>query len=372
MKKFVTTTLCAFIALASFAQVYQFTDVKVNKATPVKNQASTGTCWCFAATSFIESELIRMGKGEYDLSEMFTVRHNYDERINDNFLRRGKGNIGPGSISHMALKRIQEFGIVPEEVYTGINYDSPKHNHGELGKYLKAIVGASVELKKRSPEYYELQESLFDIYLGKLPEKFTFQGKEYTPITFRDFLGLDMSDYVEITSLSHHPFYQRVPLEIPDNWDHETLYNLPLDEFMSVIDNAINNGYTVAWDGDCSEKGYVFAMGISIVPQDTKLTRDEIMKATEIIPELEVNQANRQEMFESFTTTDDHLEHIIGITKDQKGTKYYITKNSWGTERNPMKGYHNMSENYVKGKTISIVVHKNALPKDIKKKLGIK
>lgn len=351
---------------------YQFTEVVRIPVTSVKNQNASGTCWCFATTSFLEAELLREGKGEYDLSEMFTVRYNYYERLNDNYLRRGKGNIGEGSIAHMALKVIDKYGIVPQSAYLGINYDSPLPDHRELGTYIAAIAGASVELRQRSPEYFELQDALFDIYMGKIPENFEYEGKEYTPISFRDMLGIDIDDYVEITSFSHHPFYQEVPLEIPDNWDHELLYNLPLDDMMAVIDNALNNGYTVCWDGDVSEQGYVFMpTGVAVLPADPRTDMQAIAASSSIIEEVEyVDQAMRQAGFESFTTTDDHLEHITGIATDPAGTRYYITKNSWG-ERGPFGGYHYMSEKYVRAKTVSILVHKDAIPSDIKAKMGL-
>lgn len=351
---------------------YQFTEVVRIPVTPVKDQNATGTCWCFASTSFIEAELMRMGKGEYDLSELFTVRHNYYERMDDNYLRRGKGNIGEGSIAHMTLNIIDKYGIVPQSAYSGINYDSPLPNHRELGTYLRAIAEGSVKLKARSPEYWELQDALFDIYMGKLPETFVYEGKEYTPITFRDMLGINTDDYIEITSFSHHPFYQEVPLEIPDNWDHALLYNLPLDEMMEVIDNALNNGYTVCWDGDVSEKGYVYSpLGVAILPADATLDRQAIAATDTLIAEVEnVDQALRQKYYESFTTTDDHLEHLTGIATDPAGTKYYITKNSWGAE-GPYDGYHYMSEKYIKGKTVSILVHKDAIPVAIRAKLGL-
>ena len=351
---------------------YQFTEVVRIPVTSVKNQNASGTCWCFATTSFLEAELLREGKGEYDLSEMFTVRYNYYERLNDNYLRRGKGNIGEGSIAHMALKVIDKYGIMPQSAYLGINYDSPLPDHRELGTYIAAIAGASVELRQRSPEYFELQDALFDIYMGKIPENFEYEGKEYTPISFRDMLGIDIDDYVEITSFSHHPFYQKVPLEIPDNWDHELLYNLPLDDMMAVIDNALNNGYTVCWDGDVSEQGYVFMpTGVAVLPADPRTDMQTIAASGSIIEEVEyVDQAMRQAGFESFTTTDDHLEHITGIATDPAGTRYYITKNSWG-ERGPFDGYHYMSEKYVRAKTVSILVHKDAIPSDIKAKMGL-
>lgn len=350
--------------------VYKFTTVVDLPATPVKNQAKTGTCWCYGATSFIESELIRTGKGELDLSEMFTVRHNYNKRIYDNYIRRGRGNVTPGSLIHMAINMMDKYGLVPEYAYDGINYESETHNHDELGAYVEAMVEVPIKMKKMSPESKELMEALFDVYLGKLPETFEYKGKEYTPLSFKEYLGLDFSDYVELTSFTHHPFYELVEVEVPDNWDHQPMYNLPLDEFMEVINHSLHNGYTVAWDGDCSEAAYVFERELCIVPQDTKLTRKDILESTVIIPEIEVTQEIRQNFFETFLTVDDHIEHITGIVKDQNGTIYYQTKNSWGTERNGT-GYHKMSENFVKGKTISILVNKNAMPKEIRKKLGL-
>ena len=345
---------------------YEFTIVKENPATPVKDQASTGTCWCFATNSFIESELLRTGKGEHDLSEMFVVRHNYVRRIKDNILRRGNGNIGPGSIAHMYIWVMKNVGIMPEEAYNGINYDSKRHDHGDLNTWVKSINATAVEMKKPLPE--EIVNGVLDAYLGKVPEKFTYQGKEYTVESFTKAMGLNADDYVEITSFTHHPFYEKVMVEVPDNWDYATMYNLPLDEMMQVIDNAINEGYTVAWDGDISEPGYAFRHFIAVN------TKEDLRKQKELkakAKEESVTQESRQHGFETFATVDDHLEHITGIAKDQDGVKYYKTKNSWGVDSNGT-GYHYLSEEYVKAKTISILVHKNSIPKAIRAKLGLK
>ena len=345
---------------------YEFTIVKENPATPVKDQASTGTCWCFATNSFIESELLRTGKGEHDLSEMLVVRHNYIRRIKDNILRRGEGNIGPGSIAHMYIWVMKNVGIMPEEAYDGINYDSKRHNHGDLNTWVKSINATAVEMKKPLPE--EIVNGVLDAYLGKVPEKFTYQGKEYTVESFTKAMGLNADDYVEITSFTHHPFYEKVMVEVPDNWDYATMYNLPLDEMMQVIDNAINEGYTVAWDGDISEPGYAFRHFIAVN------TKEDLRKQKELkakAKEESVTQESRQHGFETFATVDDHLEHITGIAKDQDGVKYYKTKNSWGVDSNGT-GYHYLSEEYVKAKTISILVHKNSIPKAIRAKLGLK
>ena len=372
-KNLMLSAICAFaFSATAMAQAesapykYEFTIVKENPATPVKDQASTGTCWCFATNSFIESELLRTGKGEHDLSEMFVVRHNYVRRIKDNILRRGNGNIGPGSIAHMYIWVMKNVGIMPEEAYNGINYDSKRHDHGDLNTWVKSINATAVEMKKPLPE--EIVNGVLDAYLGKVPEKFTYQGKEYTVDSFTKAMGLNADDYVEITSFTHHPFYEKVMVEVPDNWDYATMYNQPLDEMMQVIDNAINEGYTVAWDGDISEPGYAFRHFIAVnTKEDLRKQKDLKAKAKEE----SVTQESRQYGFETFATVDDHLEHITGIAKDQDGVKYYKTKNSWGVDSNGT-GYHYLSEEYVKAKTISILVHKNSIPKAIRAKLGLK
>ena len=390
MKTFILSCMLAFSVSTAFGQGYQFTEVVTVPATPVKNQAATGTCWCFATTSFMESELLRMGKGTYDLSEMFIVRQKYMNQLQDNYLRRGNGNIGQGSLSHTFMNAYRQVGIVPEEVYTGINYDSERHNHSEMVRYMHAIADVAVKTKQRSPEYDKLIANLFDTYLGKLPEKFTYKGKEYTPKSFAESLGLNMDDYIELTSFTHHPYYVKFDVEVPDNWEHSLMYNLPLDEMMETVDYALTNGYTVCWDGDVSEKGFSFTNGVAINPEVKKVEDlsntdrarfeklgekerlEEVFKFERPYPEIKVTPEVRQAGFESFVTTDDHLMHVTGITKDQNGTKYYITKNSWGTDRNKFGGYLNMSESFVRAKTIYVMVHKDAIPKAIKAKLGIR
>ncbi len=390
MKSLILSCMLVFSASAVFGQGYQFTEVVTVPATPVKNQAATGTCWCFATTSFMESELLRMGKGTYDLSEMFIVRQKYMNQLQDNYLRRGEGNIGQGSLSHTFMNAYRQVGIVPEEVYTGINYNSERHNHSEMVRYMQALADVAVKAKTRSPEYYKLIDNLFDTYLGKLPEKFTYKGKEFTPKSFAESLGLNMDDYIELTSFTHHPYYVKFDVEVPDNWEHSLMYNLPLDEMMETVDHALTNGYTVCWDGDVSEKGFSFTNGVAINPEVKKVEDlsntdrarfeklgekerlEEVFKFERPYPEVNVTPEVRQAGFESFVTTDDHLMHVTGITKDQNGTKYYITKNSWGTDRNKFGGYLNMSESFVRAKTIYVMVHKDVIPKAIKGKLGIK
>ena len=393
--------LLALIIVPSFAQKknnasttkieegYKFTPVVELKATPVKNQASTGTCWCFATTSFIESELLRMGKGEYDLSEMFIVRDNYTDKLNDNYLRQGKGNLGPGSVGHDWMYGFKNYGIVPDEVYNGLNYGSPTHNHGELNAFINAVAAVPVQRKNESEQYHKIVDAILDTYLGKIPENFTYKGVNYTPKSFAASLGINPGDYVEITSFTIFPFYTQGLLEIPDNWRMERYYNVPLDELIQTMDYALHNGYTIAWDGDISERGFSHSKGVAIFPELSKVDNysttdrarlekmspgersEEAFKFASPFPEVNVTQEIRQAGFENFTTTDDHLMHLTGIVKDQNGTKYYITKNSWGTDRNTFGGYLNMSESYVRAKTISILVHKNAIPAEIKTKLGL-
>ena len=380
--------LLAFSAPTVLAQ-YTFTPVVEIKVTPVKNQSRTGTCWCFATTSFFEAELLRLNKGTFDLSEMFIVRNTYMERLDDNYLRRGKGNLGPGSVSNVYVNTFNKYGVVPEEVYSGLINGATEHNHGELQRFIDAISQVAVDSKQRSPEYYKLLNSLFDIYLGQMPEKFNYKGKEYTPKTFAASLGLNMNDYVEITSFTHIPLYSKGILEIPDNWQFGAAYNVTLDELIAIMDNALNKGYTIAWDGDVSERGFSHVNGVAINPQvgsiqsfegtdrarfenlNTEQRLAEVYKFEKPFPEIKVTPEIRQAGYTSFVTTDDHLMHLTGIVKDQNGTKYYITKNSWGTERNKFGGYLNMSESFVRAKTIAIMVHKDAIPADIKKKLGL-
>ena len=381
--------LMPFAGMAQEKNGYQFTTVVQQKATPVKDQAVSGTCWCFATTSFIESELLRQGKGEYDLSEMFIVRQKYLNQMADNLLRHGKGNVTQGSITASWITAFNQVGIVPEEAYTGINYDSPVHNHSELAGYVEAISAEAVKQKKNSKQYQELANSLFDIYMGKVPETFTYKGKEYTPKSFAESLGIDTDDYIPLTSFTHKPYYKPFEVEIPDNWEHSQMYNLPLDELISVMDGALKSGYTLCWDGDVSEKGFAYLNGVAINPdvKSDDLYKDsdrahwgqlndterlaEVFRFEHPYPEVKVTPEIRQQGYEAGKTTDDHLMHITGIATDPNGTKYYITKNSWAADSNDFGGYLNMSESYVRAKTIYILVHKDALPKTLKEKLGI-
>ena len=330
-----------------------------------------------------------MGKGEYDLSEMWIVRYNYLDRLEDNFTKQGKGNLGQGSVGHDWFEVFREHGIVPDEAYTGLNYGMPNHNHSELNAFVRAVAAVPVQRKRESDQYHEIVDAVLDTYLGKSPQTFTYKGVTYTPKSFTESLGIKPDDYVEITSFTIFPFYTQDLLPIPDNWRMFKYYNVPIDEMVGIMDYSLNNGYTIAWDADVSEKGFQHGKGVAVIPEventDQYSAADkarfgnmtveertaEAYKFNGPFPEVKVTQESREEGYENHQTTDDHLMHITGITKDQNGTKYYITKNSWGTERNSMGGYLNVSESYVRAKTISILVNKAAIPPEIKTKLGL-
>lgn len=399
--RFLLTILLASVMITSYAQKgkttsssskdegYKFTPVVELKATSVKNQASTGTCWDFATTSFFESELLRTGRGEYDLSEMYIIRNNYVDRLKDNFIKQGKGNVTGGGQGHDWIVEFVKNGIVPNEVFTGLNYGMPNHNHSELNAFMSAIAAVPVQRRRESDQYFEIVNAVLDTYLGKVPEKFTYKGVGYTPKSFATSLRLNPEDYVEISSFTLFPFYTQGVVPFPDNWRNANYYNVPLDDLIAIMDYSLNNGYTINWDGDVSERGFSHVKGVAIIPELEKVDQyspadkarlgkmtleertTEAYKFSRPFPEVKVTQEFREAGYDNHTTTDDHSMHITGMTKDQNGARYYITKNSWGTDRNAFGGYLNMSENYVRAKTIYIMVNKNAIPPEIKTKLGL-
>jgi len=349
---------------------YQFTVDYQVPHTPVKNQASTGTCWCFATVSYLESEIIRTSKEEIDLAEMFVVRFTYPRKA-ESFIRlHGNATFGQGGQSHDVIDQIRCFGIVPEEIYPGMNIDESKHNHGEMSTVLTAILNGTLKggRRKLTPNWKNAFEKVLDIYLGDVPVDFVYKGKKYTPKMFaEDYLKLNFDNYIELTSYSHLPYYEKCRLEVPDNWTfNDDYYNVPLKDLEKIMDSAIKSGHSVVWDGDVSEKDFsTRETGYAIVPVDDAKSKDKIVKEKKITPEL------RQKTFDNFQTTDDHLMHIVGLAHDQKGNKYYYTKNSGGIPDRKNDGYVYMSAPYVQLKTTAIMVNKNALPKKIKKKLGL-
>ena len=357
--------------------VYQFTIVKEVDRTPVKNQASTSTCWCFATLSFLESELLRNGKEKIDLSEMYIVRHTYPLKAQKYVRLHGGTNFPHGGASHDVIDMMKLHGLVPEDVYSGLNYGEKKHKHGEMGSILKGMVDAVVKKKggRVTPRWLEAFESVLDVYLGAPLESFNFKGKEYSPVNFvNDFMGLNLDDYIEITSYTHHPFYEQFCLELPDNWTNKNkYYNVPIDELGRIVDHALNNGYSVVYGGDTSNKYFSSKKGYGIVPlkdwEDlTEKERKEEIK--ELVEEKEPTQDLRQKWFDNYTATDDHAMHIVGIANDQNGNPFYLTKNSWGTYRK-YDGYVYLSKPYILLNATGFMVNKNSLPQDIKERLGL-
>ena len=357
--------LTFFIAIQAVAQ-YSFTPDIQLACTSVKSQDRTGTCWSFSTISFLESELIRMGKQPHDLSEMFIVRNTYKDKAQNYLFRQGKANYSEGSLSHDVMRALKKHGIVPEAVYSGKLTSDAKHDHDQLLTESKKMLDEWINNQKGLTTWRADYEKVLAKHIGSAQEEFTYLDKSYTPTTFAQSLGINPDDYVTLTSYTHHPFYEPFILEIPDNYSNGSYWNVPIEELMQTIDAALQNGYTIAWDGDVSEKSFSARSGIAVLPTDVK-RKDLFDNPSE---EMEVTQALRQETFENFSTTDDHLMHLVGTAKDQNGTKYYITKNSWG-KISDFEGYLMMSKAFVQLKTVGIMVHKESIPVEIIEKLRI-
>ena len=368
-----------------------FTVIKENPITSVKNQARSGTCWNYSTLSFFEAEILKKKNKTYDLCEMFVCNKNYMDRAVVKVRMHGDAQFSQGGSAYDVLYVLKTYGICPEEAMPapGTMYGDTLNNFNEffgvMEPYVEAV--AKSEAKTITPTWKNGLQGILDAYLGKCPESFKYEGKTYTPTQFAQSLGLDWNDYVTITSYTHHPFYTAFPVEVQDNWRQPHSWNLPMDEMAAVIDNAIMNGYTVAWGGDVSESGFT-RNGLALLidekaPQGLegsdmakwlKLTaaekKDKIKEAGVTVKELTPSQEQRQKEYDNWTLTDDHGMLIYGIAKDQTGREYYMVKNSWGTD-NEYKGTWYMSKNFIIAKTMDYMVNKNAIPKDIRKKLGI-
>ncbi len=398
MKKIIFSSICLMLILwggslksqESKTEGYVFTPIKDIKHTSAKNQSSTSTCWIFSSLGFLEAELIRIGKPEMDLSEMYISKNVYLDKADKYVRMQNTINYGPGGSFWDVIDGIKKYGITTEETFKGLNYGEDRHVHGEIDEATKAYLDAIIKNpnRKLSTAWKRGLEGIFNAYLGENPKSFTYNGKEYTPKSFAEFLGLNLDDYVFITSFSHHPFYQKFVIEVQDNWAQREVYNLPIDEFGQVFDYALDNGYTVAWASDVSEKGFSYKNGVAVVPDVNLNDMSETDKArwTSLSSrdkdaqlytfdkpcfEKTITQDLRQQGFDNFQTTDDHGMLIVGTAKDQNGKVYYKVKNSWGTD-GKYNGYFYASKAFVLYKTTSIMVNKNSIPKAIATKLGIK
>ena len=397
MKKFLLTAALLLTVVSGFAQEkkdstkksseYEFTVIKENPITSIKDQYRSGTCWCFSALSFLESEIMKeKGIDSLDLSEMFVVSRSYHDRGIKYVRLDGHLNFGAGSSFGDVLHVVKDYGIVPQKAMPGLNYGTEKPEHSEMDAALKGYVDAIVENPNRTltTAWVNGLDGILSAYLGEIPSTFEVDGVEYTPETYRDYLGINPDDYVSLTSFTHHPFYSPFIIEVCDNWRWDASYNLPLDELMEVMYNAISEGYTIAWGSDVSEMGFS-RTGVATVPdvdrkpgagsdQERWIGKSEDKEAAPSDGSQEekvITQEMRQDGYDRKTTTDDHGMQIYGIAQDQDGNKFFMVKNSWG-DAGKYKGVWYVSDAFVRYKTMNIVVNRNAIPKDIRKKLGIK
>lgn len=391
-KKLIIAAALCLLPGVSFAQTEKkdstvFTVVKENPITPVKDQNQSGTCWAYSSLGFLESELLRMGKGEHDLCESFLVYHTYMDRADKAIRTHGDVSFSQGGSFYDAIYCLKNYGIVPQDAMPapGAPYGDSLFNFNQLSNVTTAYVEAIAKsnAKKINPVWKKDLNCMYENYFGKLPEKFTYKGKEYTPQSYAKSLGLNPDDYVSLTSFTHYPFYSKFIIEVQDNWRWAESYNLPLDEFMEVMDQAVRNGYSFAWGADVSEKGFS-RQGIATVP-DTKATADKTgsdaarwtgtngkgVTPADAKGEKVITQEIRQLGYDNWETTDDHGMIIYGLAKDQNGKEYFMMKNSWGVF-GPYKGLWYVSKPYVAYKTMNILINKHAIPAKIAKKLGLK
>jgi len=372
------------------AEAYSFTIEKEIPVTSVKDQHRSGTCWSFASTSFIEAELLRTGKGTYDLSEIYYVRTAYELKAEKYVRMHGTTNFAGGGLAQDVIHIWKKYGMVPQEAYPGNAQGDSLPVHGELDAVLKGYMDQVIRNRNGSltPVWLEGFNGILDAYAGKVPSSFEYQGKEHTPRSFADDTGLNPDDYIAVGSFTHHPFYKPFVLEIPDNWIWGSIQNVPIDELMDLLDHAINTGYSVCWDADVGEKGFAWKSGLALIPsmeiEDLSgLERgrwDELSEKEQQAlfydfstpkKEKEISQDLRQKWFDNYQTTDDHLMHITALASDQDGKRFYKVKNSWGTGNHIYDGYLYASESYMRAKTIFFMVHKDAIPQDLAAKMGI-
>ncbi len=364
------TSLFLYSVMIGYSQAYKFQTMEDIDATEVISQGQTGTCWSFSTTSFLESEIIRLTGKTIDLSEMYTVRNTYPVKAENYVLRQGKAQFSEGGLAHDVISSTAHFGLVPNAVYSGLN-GTDEHDHTEIQALLAGMLDVFVKnpAKKLSPQWKESVQAVLDVYLGKNPTEFVYEGKKYTPGSFLSYTKIEPEKYVSLTSFTHMPFYKPFVLSIPDNFANGSFYNLPLNEFVENLNFALRQGYTVSLDCDVSEPGFSGVDGLAVVAANES---DSRLILKEIKPEKEITPEYRQQEFENLSTQDDHLMHVVGLVKDQNGKVYYKVKNSWGKSNHGNEGFVYMSESYLKLKAISYLVHKDALMPATKKSTGLK
>ncbi len=355
---------------------FVFTPVINLETTSVKNQGSSGTCWSYSTNSFLESEMIRMGKKPVDIAEIFTARNVYIDKA-DNYIRmHGAVAYGDGGACHDVINMYAKYGALPQEVYTGLNYGFNKNKFAEMQAVLKGMLDALVKNPngRLSPNWKQAFTAVLDTYLGEVPEEFTYNGKKYTPKSFADkVIGINPNDYVELSSFIDKPYYEKTMLMVPDNWSFDQVYNVKMNDITRIIDNALEKGYTVTWATDVSEKYFSWKNGVAFVPEkdwDDMSEEEQKDLFNGPKPDRKITSKARQAAFDLYETTDDHGMHIVGLAKDQTGKEYYMVKNSWG-EKNDYKGYIYVSKPYVLYKTTAFLLHKNAIPSELRAKMKI-
>lgn len=355
---------------------FKFTE-QINLATTsVKAQGSSGTCWSYATNSFLESEMIRLGKQPVELSQIFSARNVYVEKGKNYVRMHGALTLGDGGALHDVINMYKKYGAVPREVYTGLNYGTDKNKFAEMGALIEGVLTAVVKNPngELTPNWEKAYAAVIDSYLGQVPANFTYKGKNYTPQTFaKEMVGINPDDYIGLSSFTTSPYYQKTLLMVPDNWSYDLVYNVKVNEMTDVIDNALKKGYTVAWATDVSEKSFSWKNGVAYIPAkkyDDMTAEEKAEMFNGPKEELEITAEIRQAAFDNYQTTDDHGMHIVGLAKDQSGKEYYIVKNSWG-ETNDYKGFLFVTKNFVKYKTTALLVNKGGIPTDIAKKLGV-
>ncbi|MFD1603356.1 aminopeptidase C [Flavobacterium artemisiae] len=355
---------------------FKFTEVINLGTTSVKTQGSSGTCWSYSTNSFLESEMIRLGKQPVELSQIYSARNVYVDK-GENYVRmHGAITLGDGGALHDVINMYKKYGTVPREVYTGLNYGTDKNKFAEMAALIEGVLAAVVKNPngELTPNWKKAYAAVIDSYLGKAPENFTYKGKNYTPQSFaKEVVGINPDEYVEMSSFTTSPYYQKTTMMVPDNWSLDQVYNVKVNDMTDVIDNALKKGYTVAWATDVSEKSFSWKNGVAYVSQKkfedmTAEEKADMFNGPKAEPE--ITPEMRQAAFDNYTTTDDHGMHIIGLAKDQTGKEYYIVKNSWG-ETNDYKGFLFVTKNFVKYKTTALLVNKGGIPAEIAKKLGV-